>query len=300
MRLLIGYDGSPGADAALDELRQGGLPAKCDAIVLSVADGFIPPEPALSDVAARNQYDHFHREVLAQVERCRVQAQRAADHLKRGFPGWAVQAEAIADSPGWGVIRRAEGWEGGSRADLVAVGATGRSALGRMLLGSVAHKVVTYAQCSVRVSRLATGRADTNVQLLVGVDGSPDAFAAVRAVCSRYWPAGTNVHVVCVIDTRLKAMHAALRASDADEVAEILAEQAASELRGVGLAVTKHVAQGDAKDELLKQAEQVSANCVFVGARGLSRVNRILLGSVSTGVAMRAACSVEVARSPGA
>ena len=35
---LIGYDGSPCADAALDDLRQAGLPAKAEAHILSVAE----------------------------------------------------------------------------------------------------------------------------------------------------------------------------------------------------------------------------------------------------------------------
>ncbi len=302
MRLLIGYDGSPGADAAIDELSQAGLPAVCEAVVLSVADGYLPPEPPLSDVAARTGYDHLHREMLAQVERCRTQAQRAADHLKQVYPGWAAQAEAIADSPGWGVIRCAEGWSGAPRVDLVVVGATGKSTLGKMVLGSVSHKVVTYARCSVRIARFA-GSLDQDLQLLIGVDGSPDASTAVRAVGSRNWPVGTRIRVVCVADSRMSMMHSSLPtqgAPSADEFAEVIAERAAEELRGVGLTVTKHVTKGDAKQELLKQAEEVAADCVFVGARGLSWVDRILLGSVSTTVAMRAACSVEVVRSPAA
>jgi len=35
---------------------------------------------------------------------------------------------------------------------------------------------------------------------------------------------------------------------------------------------------------------------VFVGAKGMSRVHRVLLGSVSGAVAVRAGCSVEVVR----
>ncbi|MCE3240603.1 MAG: hypothetical protein K0Q83_1110, partial [Deltaproteobacteria bacterium] len=42
-KLLIGYDGSEHADAAIDDLQRAGLPQDVEAIVLSVADAFLPP-----------------------------------------------------------------------------------------------------------------------------------------------------------------------------------------------------------------------------------------------------------------
>jgi nucleotide-binding universal stress UspA family protein len=54
--------------------------------------------------------------------------------------------------------------------------------------------------------------------------------------------------------------------------------------------------EGDPKHVLLDEAEQWGADCLFVGARGLSRIERFLLGSVSAAVAARAQCSVEVVR----
>jgi hypothetical protein len=35
MRLLIGYDGSESADAALDDLRRAGLPREASALIVS-------------------------------------------------------------------------------------------------------------------------------------------------------------------------------------------------------------------------------------------------------------------------
>ena len=48
MKILIGYDGSASADAALDDLRQAGLPDECAALVMSVAEVFLPPPPPSS------------------------------------------------------------------------------------------------------------------------------------------------------------------------------------------------------------------------------------------------------------
>lgn len=43
MRILIGYDGSQCAEAALHDLKRAGLPAQADALIMSVADVFLPP-----------------------------------------------------------------------------------------------------------------------------------------------------------------------------------------------------------------------------------------------------------------
>jgi nucleotide-binding universal stress UspA family protein len=47
---------------------------------------------------------------------------------------------------------------------------------------------------------------------------------------------------------------------------------------------------------LCSEAENLMADCIFVGARGMGRLERFLIGSVSLGVAARAHCSVEVVR----
>ena len=38
MKILIGYDGSNSADAALSDLKRAGLPHEAEALIISVAD----------------------------------------------------------------------------------------------------------------------------------------------------------------------------------------------------------------------------------------------------------------------
>jgi nucleotide-binding universal stress UspA family protein len=57
------------------------------------------------------------------------------------------------------------------------------------------------------------------------------------------------------------------------------------------------VKEENPKKLLLSEAEDWNADCIFVGARGLSGFERFWLGSVSTAVVTRAHCSVEVVRS---
>jgi nucleotide-binding universal stress UspA family protein len=74
------------------------------------------------------------------------------------------------------------------------------------------------------------------------------------------------------------------------------AGQVAETLRSAGIAATAVVSEGPVAPCLIRQAEEFEADCIFVGARGLRRVERFLIGSVSSTVAMHAPCSVEVIR----
>jgi nucleotide-binding universal stress UspA family protein len=87
-------------------------------------------------------------------------------------------------------------------------------------------------------------------------------------------------------------------AGDADEQAWVpkMVDAMAEPLWNRGLIVSSVIKEGDPKQILLDEAEHWGADCLFVGARGLSRIERFLLGSVSAAVATRAHCSVEVVR----
>ena len=45
MKVLVAYDGSKCAEAALDDLTHAGLPEKGEALVMSVAEVWLPPPP---------------------------------------------------------------------------------------------------------------------------------------------------------------------------------------------------------------------------------------------------------------
>ena len=48
MKILIGYDGSDCAESALDDLQRAGLPPEARALILSVAEVWLPPPPPSS------------------------------------------------------------------------------------------------------------------------------------------------------------------------------------------------------------------------------------------------------------
>jgi nucleotide-binding universal stress UspA family protein len=110
-------------------------------------------------------------------------SRRGADILEEFFPSWEVHAQIAPGSPAAEVVKKAELW----KADLVAVGSHGLAALGRLFLGSVSQKIVTDAHCSVRVARKRQTISHLPPRILIGIDGSPYAEAAARAVATRHW-----------------------------------------------------------------------------------------------------------------
>lgn len=311
MKILIAYDGSDYANAALDDLQRAGLPPEAETLIITVAEVFLPPPPPSSyEIVGDVQEEHYafnFEEVYKRnervVEEARSLALRAAERLEKNFPGWQVGVEAYADSPAWCVLKKAGEWN----PDLIVVGSQGRSALGRLVMGSVSQKVLTEARCSVRVAR---GRVEVDgspVRIIIGVDGSPGSEAAVRAVAARQWPVKSEARVIIVEDPLVPTMIGNLipkvakwiEEGNKGEVdwAQKLAEHAVQQLRSSDLSVSSVVLTGHPKRVLVEEAEKWGADAIFVGSTGFSNaLERFMLGSVSAAVAARAHCSVEVVR----
>ena len=323
MRILIAYDGSECARAALSDLSLAGLPPDAEVLVLSALDAWLPAEDLSGGLADETlpRLKYIRERVRHGVERQRDVAEEGAGLLRTRFPGWNVHAESCADSPAWAIVKRAEGGEGGvggKPADLVVVGSHGHGGLKRLVLGSVSHRVVTEVRCSVRVARVRAdvasaspfGTSPSAPKIVVGVDGSEDSRAAIDVVAERAWPNGTRVLIAAfgsgehadpewysVWSAYALQGHASVPVdSRSEDIAEKVAETLRQRCRG--LSVSTLVKQGDPKYALVKEAAAWAdgADCIFVGARGVRRIERFLLGSVSTAVAMNAHCTVEIVR----
>lgn len=305
MKLLIAYDGSQCAGAALNDLKRSGLPRETEAMVVSVADVWLPP-PA-SEIAATAEMvppsvrlSRAH--AIETEEQALALAQQAAAQLQKRFAGWRVSATACHDAPWWGILKQAEKF----KPDLIVVGSHGRGALGRMVLGSTSQRVATEASSSVRIARGLFAEDVAPPRLVVGVDGSDHSDLTVNCIAGRAWPAGTAVHVVALADVVNVAIFSS---SECPPVSGMMPEDyekeearlrdfataAADKLRAAGLLAAPIVRRGDPRREILHEAERWGADCVFVGAHGHTRLQKIL-GSVSQWVASRAHCSVEVVR----
>jgi len=277
---------------------------------MSLADVFLPPPineevdntfPMYLPAGVRRAHERADRELKA----AEVMAKRASEKVKKSFPEWQVHHEALADSPTWALIRKADQW----KADLIVVGAQGHSVLGgRLILGSVSQRVLYEASCSVRIARSRRRGADSPLRLVIGVDNSDYSNAAVDAVYRREWPAGTEVRLLAVVDSVMPitpdpsqpSIVKWIETGDEDNLDQVrqIFEPSAAKLRAAGLDASVEIRRGNPKDEIIEEAEGWGADSIFVGAKGMRGIDRLLIGSVSSAVSARAHCSVEIVRDP--
>jgi nucleotide-binding universal stress UspA family protein len=301
MKILIAYDGSTFADVAVDGLQSAGLPEKAEALIVSVVE----PDRYVMD--AFGSFETVSRDWTKRIEAATQSAESLANRLQNYFPAWDVRVETPSGHPAALILDRAEIWP----ADLIVMGTHGRSGIGRVVLGSVSFKVVRHAPCSVRIGRASVRQPGEAIRILIGDDGSPEAQAAVNAVCRRSWPAGAQVRVVTApptlapVDPKSYALAAhsvmaseAFLKTDREERhrSEDMLESAAKQLENAGLHVTPIVEDGNPIDVLLHECKTWHPESIFLGACGLGRVERLLLGSISEALVTRGPCTVEVVR----
>lgn len=312
MRVLVAYDGSAYADAALDDLRRAGLPGDAEALVVSVADGLVSVHSSLAEVVGTAVTSRRVSSAVAlaqeQAARLREEARdfvaRACGQLLLNFPGWKVRTHVFEGAPSRALLQTAELWQ----PELIVAGSHGRSALGRFFLGSVSEALAAGADTSVRVGRRgAEKEGGMPLRIVLGVDGSPGARRAVCAAGLRVWPAGTEVRLIIVDDgsgpTRVADIEPRLAdlfdgcGEDTPVNARLMAEGARAVLAERGLSTCVVMREGDPRRVLADEALEWAADSIFVGSRGLgSPGERSGLGGVAVSLVRNAACSVEVVR----
>lgn len=136
LRVAIGYDGSEPAEAALKEFAAISWGPQAEVHVISVV----------------SYLSGFYSEAVADTETIRLAALAAVKEAAAGLHAAAPNASGqvvISDHVGEGLVRFAEE----RHCDLVVVGETQRSTLGRFLLGSFSRFVLRHSHCSVWITR---------------------------------------------------------------------------------------------------------------------------------------------------
>jgi nucleotide-binding universal stress UspA family protein len=120
--------------------------------------------------------------------------------------------------------------------------------------------------------------------VLVATDGSEEATAAVHAVTTFPWPAGTRVHGVVVRSTVIAADLPESVWVDVERSLTAVAEGARKILARRWPDAQVRIVDGPTVDAILRHAERVRARVIVLGSQGHGPIARLLVGSTSLGV----------------
>jgi nucleotide-binding universal stress UspA family protein len=299
--ILCATDLSPASEAAWDEAQRLARLFDAEVVLLHVVppvpipiEGYFPPQ------MYQELVDGASREAQAGMEawlgRMAEPRPKARARVEDG-----AAAQRIVD------VARDEG------SDLIVVGTHGRTGFGRILLGSIADRVVRVAPCPVlTVGPRAGARAAAPAglaRILYATDFSPSARAAWPWAVALAEAAGADVDFVHVTAQPVPDRH--LTPELLGRMAQLLEEQGQAEAerfleqwersrRGPGSPPPRlssdrvHVliGHGVVGEQIAHWAETRSASVIVMGTHGWSGLVRWMLGSVAHQVLQLAPCPV--------
>ncbi|EMA37223.1 ferredoxin Fer [Halobiforma nitratireducens] len=174
-------------------------------------------------------------------------------------------------------------------ADLIAMGTTGRSGLGRFLLGSVAEQTLRESSIPVVTVHEATSLEGEFERVLVPTDGSHSAATALEHAIDLAAETGARLHLVHVSDERtvdgvetFDLSETTADGDDEDEVALEPVDDALDRVRESSLdAVDVSIPSGRVDQRILATAAMSDADCIVMGTHGETGLRRYLLGSTT-------------------
>jgi nucleotide-binding universal stress UspA family protein len=141
--------------------------------------------------------------------------------------------------------------------------------------------------------------------IVVGTDGSETAEKAVDAAIELAQLSGATLELVSAYEPvsnqrlRREAREApgdmewmVHRRAEVDATLRHALERAAA----AGVTAGEHAREGDAADAILDVAEELGADLIVVGNKGMTGAKRFLLGSVPNKVSHHAPCAVMIIR----
>jgi nucleotide-binding universal stress UspA family protein len=147
------------------------------------------------------------------------------------------------------------------------------------------------------------------MKLILGVDDSKYADAAVEFVTGTSWPKGTRVLVVSAVQAPFGAYaepYVPITIDTGPWLEELtrlhtgVADRAVKKLAAAGLQAEARVPHGDPRTLILDEARKERADLVVVGSHGRTGLEKLVMGSVATHIVTHAPCSVLVVRRPAA
>lgn len=176
--------------------------------------------------------------------------------------------------------------------ELLLIGATGHSAIARMLLGSTSDYVATHAPCSVVVVRPTDGMLGKRpLRVAIGFEDTGPARGALEEFADFDWGSEPEVKLIDV--KFIPGFYNVPR----DASTEVAVEHAAEKLRDSAPTATGCVVLSDHVGEaLVRFTETHETDLIVMGETPRTRLGRVLMGSMTRFVLRHVPCSVWISR----
>lgn len=297
MRIVCAVDGSEHSQWAIQVLEALAAREPEQVTLLHVVD-----KPALQALAGKNPVGG--RRVLAAMEKAGGILLRDAARSARVALGQAATAPRtkIRTVLAHGPLAQTIGKEARRlKTDLIIMGSRGLSDIQGFLLGSISRQVASIAPCSVWVAKQSTHKL---LHVALAVDDSAPSRAAARFLRTSILPETATVTILSVVESPVTDLAARyLSESQLAELTKPVMDRATAfvnELRNdfikEGFPVVTQVQMGHVIDTIVKNIEADRDELLVIGARGLTKSERLHLGSVSASLLRHAPCSVLIVR----
>lgn len=241
---------------------------------------------------------------LFEAQRELVDRSLAAEAARVSAAGVPVTVEQRAGSAVREILDAAEDF----RADVIVLGTHGRGGFERLVLGSVAEKLLRLARCAVlTVPHSAVGAAAGAVRwnrILCAHDGSAGSRAGVAYAASLAERAGAQLTLVSVVETVphdgdfTGAEFAAFRDARQQHAEEALNTALPAAVRE-RCRVEDRIVYGKPSQQILAVALQLRPDVIVMGVQGRGAFDLLMFGSTVNEVVRQAEHPVLTVRPPG-
>lgn len=278
-KILVAVDGSSSGRNALKQAIRIACREGCWVTVVSV----IPPyagDLSLTGVGdIRKALREPAEKALAEaVETARAENGSIKTVLEEGEPH-----ERIVD------LAQAENF------DLVVTGRRGVRSIERVLVGSVAARVIGYSQVDVLV--VPDGTSMGWHKILLPTDGSKYSTASRDKAINFAANYGGELKVVSVVDVPAEFYAEAPKAvEDLTRKAKGFVADVKTTAETAGIKTSTFVGEGETFRVITDLAKSEKADVIFMGSHGRKGIRRLLMGSVTEKVIGYAPCPVLIAK----
>lgn len=242
-----------------------------------------------------------------------AEVEEALDELTRELqqvlPDCEVSRDVKHGDPANLIVGLATEWH----ATLILMGSRGNKGINLLLLGSVSQAVLNQAPCPVVIVKSEGAAELQDLQqgfrsVVVTVDSSPYARAALQWVKSINWAPETRFKLITVVESvpdSFSFESNTLRASRLLQEREAITRAATAEVNSMAKdlislfgpnRVSVQIGEGEPQKTILSIASAARADLIVMGSHGRGGLTKLILGSVSQAVAIQAPCAVAVVR----